>query len=205
MLADRGTSAPKARDGYVEALRVLRTALTSAMKARTALLNQISGVLTSAADEVRAKYRGMTSEAMAVSRPSGDPADPVVATLMTLKRMGARHRFLSEEIDETDAALAAIVSTYAPEFLEVNGVGTVVASQLLVTFGDNPERMAARVPSRLWRASRPSRLIPGKQAATGSAGVVTGKRTARSTGLSWYACQRMPGHVPTSPNVPKTA
>ncbi|MET4004791.1 transposase [Arthrobacter sp. UYCu511] len=147
VLADRGTSTPKARDGYVEALRVLRTARTSAMKARTALLNQISGVLTSAPDEVRAKYRGMTSEArvkaMVVSRPSGDPADPVVATLMTLKRMGARHRFLSEEIDETDAALAAIVSTYAPELLDVNGVGTVVASQLLVTFGDNPERMVS--------------------------------------------------------------
>ena len=147
VLADRGTSTPKARDGYVEALRVLRTARTSAMKARTALLNQISGVLTSAPDEVRAKYRGMTSEArvkaMVVSRPSGDPADPVVATLMTLKRMGARHRFLSEEIDETDAALAAIVSTYAPELLDVNGVGTVVASQLLVTFGDNPERMSS--------------------------------------------------------------
>ncbi|MDQ0095960.1 IS110 family transposase [Paeniglutamicibacter psychrophenolicus] len=147
VLADRGTSTPKTRDGYVEALRVLRTARTSAMKARTALLNQISAVLTSAADEVRAKYRGMTSvaraRAMAASRPSGDPADPVVATLLTLKRMGTRHRFLSEEIAETDAELAAIVSTHAPHILEVNGAGTVVASQLLVAFGDNPERMGS--------------------------------------------------------------
>jgi transposase len=83
VLADRGTSTPKTRDGYVEALRVLRTARTSAMKARTALLNQISGILTSATDEVRAKYRGLKSEArakaMAASRPTGDPADPVVA------------------------------------------------------------------------------------------------------------------------------
>lgn len=85
----------------------------------------------------------MTSEAraMAASRPSGDPSDPVVATLMTLKRLGIRHRFLSEEIAETDAELAAIVSTPAPELLDIKGVGTVVASQLLVTFGDNPERM----------------------------------------------------------------
>jgi transposase len=145
VLAERGTSTPKTRDGYVEALRVLRTARTSAMKARTALLNQISGVLTSAAEEVRVRYRGMTSvaraKALAMSRPSGDPADPVVATLLTLKRMGTRYRFLSEEIAETDAELAVIVSTHAPELLEVNGVGTVVASQLLVTLGDNPERM----------------------------------------------------------------
>ncbi|GAA1496065.1 IS110 family transposase [Paeniglutamicibacter kerguelensis] len=137
--ADRGTSTPKTRDGYVEALRVLRTARTSALKARTALLNQISGVLTSAADEVRAKYRGMTSESrvkvMAVSRPSGDPSDPVVATLLTLKRLGSRYRFLSEEIVETDAELSLIVSTHAPALLDVKGVGIVVASQLLVTFG----------------------------------------------------------------------
>lgn len=50
VLADRGTTTPKTRDGYFEALRVLRTARTSAMKARTALLNQISGALTSATD-----------------------------------------------------------------------------------------------------------------------------------------------------------
>ncbi|MHA7245135.1 transposase, partial [Paeniglutamicibacter antarcticus] len=62
-------------------------------------------------------------------------------TLLTLKRLGTRHRFLSEEIIETDAELAAIVSTHAPELLDVNGVGTTVASQLLVTLGDNPERM----------------------------------------------------------------
>lgn len=55
--------------------------------------------------------------------------------------MGERHRFLSAKIAETDAELAVIVSTHAPELLEVNGVGPVVASQLLVTFGDNQERM----------------------------------------------------------------
>lgn len=147
VLAERGTSTPKTRDGYVEALRMLRTARTSAMKARTAVLNQISGVLTAASDGVRAKYRGLSSEArakaMACSRPAGDAADPTAATFLTLKRMGARHRFLSEEIADIDTDLALIVSTHAPQILEVNGVGTAVASQLLVTFGDNPGRMTS--------------------------------------------------------------
>ena len=58
VLADRGVSTPKSRDGYVEALRVLRTA-------RTAVLTQISGVLTAAPEAVQAKYRGRTSEARA--------------------------------------------------------------------------------------------------------------------------------------------
>lgn len=147
VLADRGTSTPKSRDGYVEALRVLRTARTSAMKARTAVLTQISAVLVAAPEEVRARYRGQGSEArakvMSASRTSGDPSDPVVATLTTLKRMGARHQFLSQEISNTDAGLEQIVSAHAPAILGVNGVGAVVASQLLVTFGDNPERMTS--------------------------------------------------------------
>jgi transposase len=56
VLANRGTSTPKARTGFVEALRVLRTARTSAMKASTAVLTQISAVLTSAPESIRAKY-----------------------------------------------------------------------------------------------------------------------------------------------------
>ena len=80
VLAERGTSTPKTRDGYVEALRVLRVARTSASKARTAVLAQISAVLTSAPEAVRAKYRGQTNEArvkaMAVTRPAGNIADP---------------------------------------------------------------------------------------------------------------------------------
>lgn len=80
---------------------------------------------------------------MAASRPSGDMSNMVVATLTTLKRMGARHQFLSQEISDTDAALEQIVSAHAPAILDVNGVGAVIASQLLVTFGDNPERMTS--------------------------------------------------------------
>jgi len=146
VLAERGTSTPKSRNGFVEALRVLRTARTSAMKARTAVLSQISAVLTAAPEPLRAKYRGMTSEArvkaMTATRPTGDPADPGVATALTLKRMGSRHLFLSEEIAAIDLELSQIVAVHAPALLEVNGVGTVVASQLLVTVGDNPERLS---------------------------------------------------------------
>jgi predicted trehalose synthase len=124
------TSTPKSRDGYVEALRVLRTARTSALKARTAVLAQISGVLAAAPEAVSAKYRGLTSparaKAMAATRPAGNPADPAHATALTLKRMAARHNFLSAEISDTDNEIAAIVAEHAPALLEINGVGATV-------------------------------------------------------------------------------
>lgn len=147
VLAERGASTPKSRDGFVEALRVLRTARTSAMKARTAVLSQISAVLTAAPETLRAKYRGMTSEArvkaMTGTRPTGNPADPGIATALTLKRRGSRHQFLSQEIAEIDLELSQIVVVHVPALLEVSGVGAVVASQLLVTVGDNPERLTS--------------------------------------------------------------
>jgi len=166
VLAERGTSTPKTRDGYVEALRVLRTARTSALKARTAVLTQISGVLTAAPEAVRAKYRGQTSEArakaMAGTRPSGDIADPAVATAVTLKRMGARHHYLTTEIDETDAELGRIIAEHAPALTQINGVGTAVASQLLVTIGDNPERLTTEAQFAALTGTAPIPASSGK-------------------------------------------
>ncbi|WP_427017056.1 IS110 family transposase (plasmid) [Pseudarthrobacter sp. P1] len=166
VLADRGVSTPKTRDGYVEALRVLRTARTSALKARTAVLTQISGVLTAAPEAVRAKYRGQTSEArakaMAISRPAGDIANPAVATAVTLKRMGARYHYLNAEIDETDAELARIIAGHAPALLEIKGVGTAVASQLLVTIGDNPERLTSEAQFAALTGTAPIPASSGK-------------------------------------------
>jgi transposase len=166
VLAERGTSTPKTRDGYVEALRVLRTARTSALKARTAVLTQISGVLTAAPEAVRAKYRGQTSEArakaMAWTRPSGDIADPAVATSVTLKRMGARHHYLTTEIDETDAELGRIIAEHAPALTQINGVGTAVASQLLVTIGDNPERLTTEAQFAALTGTAPIPASSGK-------------------------------------------
>ncbi|WP_035780181.1 IS110 family transposase [Arthrobacter sp. H14] len=166
VLAQRGTSTPKTRDGYVEALRVLRTARTSASKARTAVLAQISAVLTAAPEAIRAKYRGQTSparaKAMAATRPTGDSADPAVATAVTLKRMGTRHQYLSTEIEQTDAELAGIVAEHAQALMEINGVGTAVASQLLVTIGDNPERLASEAQFAALTGTAPIPASSGK-------------------------------------------
>ncbi|GAA4769945.1 transposase [Citricoccus nitrophenolicus] len=123
-------------------------------------------MLTAAPEAVRAKYRGQTSEArakaMAATRPAGNISDPAHATAVTLKRMAARHNFLSVEIEDIDAELAAIVAEHAPALLEVNGVGTAVASQLLVTIGDNPERLASEAQFAALTGTAPIPASSGK-------------------------------------------
>ncbi|MFK4296662.1 transposase [Arthrobacter sp. GAS37] len=145
VLAQRGLSTPKAKDGPVECLRILRTARSSAMKARTAAVNQIKGLLVSAPDALRAKYRGMATPAMITalhrSRQSGHMADPEYMTALTLKTLATRYQALAEEITAADAALQEILDSYAPLLCDLAGVGQDVASQLLVTVGDNRGRI----------------------------------------------------------------
>ncbi|MGA8790397.1 MAG: IS110 family transposase [Paenarthrobacter sp.] len=145
VLAERGISTPKTKDGPVECLRVLRTARTSAMKARTIAINQIRSLLVSAPETIRAKYRGIATTAMitalARSRPTGHPADTEYITALTLKTLALRYRSLRSEIAATDELLQEILDSYAPLLTELTGVGVEVATQLLVTVGDNPERI----------------------------------------------------------------
>ena len=145
VLDGRTTAIPKAKDGPVECLRILRAGRTSAVKARTAAINQIKGLLVSAPDNLRSKYRGMGGAAMITAlqrcRPSGHIADPEYVCLLTLKALATRCQSLTAEVSAADAALRDILDTYAPMLCDLPGVGTEVASQLLVTVGDNPDRL----------------------------------------------------------------
>jgi transposase len=145
VLAERCTAVPKDKDGPVECMRLLRASRSSAMKARTAAINQIKDLMISGPEGIRAKYRGMVTSAMittmARAKPGGHMADPVHVTAWTLKKLAKRYQSLTEEIDEADAALKELLDAYAPLLCDLPGVGVEVASQLLVTMGDNLERV----------------------------------------------------------------
>ncbi|WP_104199800.1 transposase [Cryobacterium sp. Y29] len=57
VLAGRGLSTPKQRDGDVESMRVLLAVRSSATKARTASINQIHALLVSAPEAIRQDFR----------------------------------------------------------------------------------------------------------------------------------------------------
>lgn len=145
VITGRSTAVPKAKDGPVECLRVLRASRVSAMKSRSAAINQIKSLLISAPEGLRAKYQGMTTTTMigvmARSRPSGHLADPTYMTARVLKSLAIRYQHLSAEIEDATVQLHNILQSYAPMLQELTGVGADVASQLLITFGDNRERV----------------------------------------------------------------
>jgi len=144
-LAGTATGTPKGRDGRVEAIRALRVACSSAVKARSQTTNQLKALLVTAPAELREQLRSLTTTALITTcarlRPTGDIADPATATKTALRRLARRHEYLSVEIGEADAELRALVTAAAARLIALPGVGPEVAGQLLTTLGDNPDRL----------------------------------------------------------------
>jgi transposase len=142
------THTPKSMTGKVEALRVLRTTRSSAVKSRRAALQMLHNLIVEAPAELRDQVRHMTRMQLlrtcAAWRPDTDAfADPVTATRIAIKSLCQRILDLHDEIGMFDEQITALVNDIAPELTATVGVGREVAAQLLSTIGDNPQRLAS--------------------------------------------------------------
>jgi len=145
VLSGRASAAPKGGDGLVESLRVLRTSRSSALRARTATINQIKAMLISAPDPVRARYQGLPTTklvaALAASRPTPAPVTATEATAYSLRLLARRWQTLTEQIEDLAAHMERLLNDHTPALMNVFGVGRDTAAQLLITAGDNPARL----------------------------------------------------------------
>ncbi len=60
---------------------------------------------------------------------------------ISLKSLARRYLELHDEIADLDLMIGAIVDDLAPELIARNSIGQTGAAQLLLTAGDNPERL----------------------------------------------------------------
>lgn len=143
--AGTATGTPKARTGLVESIRALRVARRSAVKDRSAAIHQLHSLVSTAPDELRCQLRALPARRLAATcaglRP-GDLTDPAQATKAALRSIARRHQHLDREVTDLDDQLEPLVRQAAPvSLLARPGVGIDVAGQLLVTAGDNPDRL----------------------------------------------------------------
>jgi len=147
VLAGAASAQPKAGDGPVEALRVVRLARTSAVKARTQAANQLHALVVTAPEPLRARLRALplaalVDRAAAFRIASGASVPgPLAATRFALRLLARRYRQRTAEIRALEAHLAALAAATAPALLAVRGVGAEVAATLRIAAGDNPERL----------------------------------------------------------------
>jgi transposase len=144
VLSGRANSTAKTGDGPVEMLRMFRLARASAVKSRTQAINQLKAVIVGADPELRENLTGRTDTALirhcAALTPAA-PIDAVTAARYTLRRLALRIQALTIEERELQRHIIAVLHTYAPQLLQRYGIGPDSASALLVTAGDNPDRL----------------------------------------------------------------
>ena len=104
--------------------------------------------IISAPDELREQVRHLTRmqliRTLAAWRPDvSNATDPPTAYRVSLKSLARRYLELSDEIADLDELINPIVEALAPQLLKRTGIGIEVAGQLLVTAGDNPDRMSS--------------------------------------------------------------
>jgi transposase len=127
-------------------LRVLRLTRTTAVKSRRAALQLLHNHIVSAPEELRDQVRNLSGMRLIRTCAAWRPdtvgfRDPVVATRIALKSLARRIIELDDEIAALDELISQLVHELAPQLLDTVGVGVQVAGQLLVTAGDNPDRM----------------------------------------------------------------
>ncbi|MDP5184889.1 IS110 family transposase, partial [Blastococcus sp. BMG 814] len=145
-LARTRTGTPKDRSGQVEALRNLRVARSSAVDQRADCQRRIKSLIVTTAEPLRAQLRGLKDSRLITTcaglRP--DPArigEPEQAAKTALRALARRHAALTAEIDDLDKLIGPLVTAINPELMTRTGVGPDVAGQLLVTAGQNTDRL----------------------------------------------------------------
>jgi transposase len=146
VLAGTATARPKVKTGVVEAIRTISVTRDSAVHERTAGESRLRDLITTAPEPIRAELLPLTSRARVAraSRLRPDPAalaDPGQAAKFALRQLARRIQTLTAEIAEADQALAPLVRAAAPRLLALPQVGIHTAAHMLITGGQNIDRL----------------------------------------------------------------
>jgi len=163
LLAGEPLGSPRGLSGPREDLRLLLLERRSAIRARTATLNQLQAIVVTAPARLRARLGDRTSEqlARAVARLRPGKSEQAVVRGV-LRRLGRRVLSLDAELAELERELEAIVSALVPELIAECGVGPVCAAQLVVSSGD-PSRMASEASFAALAGPSPVDASSGQQ------------------------------------------
>ncbi|MEM6782229.1 MAG: transposase [Bacteroidota bacterium] len=118
VLSGEATSIPKAADGSIEVLRIVKIARDTAVKARTQAMITLKSVLVTSPDELRAALEGLSDFRLVTAcaaLPDGPPADPANAACYALGALAQRWLVLHDEVKEHTRHLKRITSEVAPQ------------------------------------------------------------------------------------------
>ncbi len=119
----------------------------SAREQRIQTLNQLRHLVFCAPEEIRIRFKdrpkmGLVTEAANMRPHKG--SDPVTYTTnLVIRNLAKRIKALNTEMADIDEMLTGLIEDTAPELFDLYGVGVDTAGTLLVTAGDNLERVSS--------------------------------------------------------------
>jgi len=146
VLSGQTTAIAKSGEGSVEMIRMFKIAKDSAVKARTQAINQLRSVLVRAEPSLRESLTGLSPTALirtCADLPDTDVQDINKAATQVLHALALRVLALTEEIRSHQQQITTLIDACAPQLLERPGIGPDTAAALLITAGDNPDRMTS--------------------------------------------------------------
>jgi transposase len=165
VLAGDASAIPKTQSGVVEAMRALGMTRRSAVKAKTQAINQLRALLVTAPATVRAALwkakPGQCIASCAALKSLGETPS-LKALASALRLLAKRWMSLADELRELDAALEKLVRVAARRLIAQFGVGPQTAATLLVTAGDNPERLRSEAALAALCGASPLQASSGK-------------------------------------------
>ena len=146
VLAGKATATPKLADGLIEAIRLVKIPRDTAVKAHSMAVITLKATLVTASDKLLRGELGPLTDfklttACAALQADGDLEDSKQAMLHVLGSLARRWFDLHEEIKVHSRQLEKLTKTAAPEMIAAFGIGPDVAAELLVTGGDNTDRI----------------------------------------------------------------
>lgn len=145
ILTGEALSIPKDSIGPVESLRTLYITRKQLVATTVRIMNTIKSLLITAPDDIRARYSSMTNHAMVLAlsrcRPQTDDHAPAHTVVSSLKILAATYLQVRERCDDLEARISALVSSIKPYISNMVGSGPLIAAELIVSIGENPERI----------------------------------------------------------------
>ena len=162
-------SDPQADDGDRRVDPPARVARESAVKSRSAAILQLGDLILTAPSELREQLasaktlKGKAGLCRRLRPDLGRLQDPLNAAKLALRSLAGRIALLDEEIAELDGQLTPLVASAAPRTTSLLGVSTGHAGQLLLTAGQNIERLRSEAAFAALCGASPVPIASGKR------------------------------------------
>ena len=197
VLAGTATNFPKSADGTAEMIRQIKVARDTSRKGRTSAIICLKQIVVNSPAELRESLDAMGDKALlkrcSLYRP-GDIDDTTASAKHTLRALAKRWFDLNDEIAEHDALLDTLTAQAAPTLRDGYGIGADTAAEMLIVFGDNPERIKSEAAFAKLCGTCP---IPASSGMTNKHRLYRGGHRQANAALYRTVIVRMRFHQPT--------